>query len=106
MIFERYCKKYILIKTDASLAATTSELLLELLDATRGVHEALLPGKDRVGVRRNVYDEYLMLNTIDSLLLLRALSRCGEKLAACRYVYIGCWERFWVDFSLHCESFF
>lgn len=84
-----------------NLTAAATKLLLELLYATRGVHETFFTSEDRVGVGRNIDNKYLVFYTVDSFLLLRALSRGSQKLTSCRYIYVSCWKGLGMDICFH-----
>lgn len=65
-----------------ALASATAELVLELLDATSSVHEALFARVGRMGVHRHIADNDVILDAIDRFLLLGAKGGLGQKLPA------------------------
>ncbi len=57
------------------LGATTTELVLELLDAASRIDEALFARVHRMGIHRDIADDFYVLNAIDGFRLSRLNSR-------------------------------
>ena len=80
---------------------TTTELGLELLDATSSVDEALFTGVSRVRIRSDVADHDLVLNTIDDLCLTATHGGAGQIFGACGDVDECDRVELWMDVSFH-----
>lgn len=59
--------------------AHRAETLLELVDATFGIDELLLPSEERMRVRADADGDDFMFHVIDDLDLVRGLGRAGDK---------------------------
>lgn len=58
-----------------------TEALLELVDATLGIHELVLTGEERVGVGRNAAGNYIVLYTVNFFLFGGSNSGAGNETA-------------------------
>ena len=70
-------------ESPTSLPPTATELVLELLDPSGGVDEALFTRVDRVGIHSDVTNDFHVLNPIYRLCLTGFDRRHGEKLLPC-----------------------
>lgn len=83
------------------LGAAAGELLVELVDAASGVHEALFTGVSRVGVTGDVTNDEHILNTVDSLLAVGLHGGFGEIAAARGNVLEADVVKFWMNLVFH-----
>lgn len=84
-----------------SLLPAATELVLELLNATCSVNEALLTGVNRVGIHGDVTDDHVILDAIDGFLAIRLGSRLSEEILSCGNVPVANRMSFWMDTSFH-----
>ena len=86
------------------LDAAAAELLLELLNATRRIDEALFPGVGRMRVRSDVANNHEVVNAVDFFDLLAFHCRARDKACACGNVDKAYGFVVWVDFVFHSLS--
>ena len=81
--------------------ATTAELVLEFLHATRRVDETLLAGVHGMGIHRDVAKHLLVLNAVDRFLLTSLDGGVRRELLAGRNIDEDGRVIFWVDAFFH-----
>lgn len=87
--------------TRNKLARATSELGLELFDATCGVDKTLLPGEHRMRIRGDVLHKDVIFDPVNRFLAVGLHSRLRKELFACRYVLETSGIDLWMTFFFH-----
>lgn len=82
-------------------AADRSETLLELVDATFGIHKLFLSSEERMGIGSDTCGNQGVFNTIDHFFFIRSLSRTSDEACASGHINEDDWIVFWMKILFH-----